>query len=223
MIPASPLSGTDWETRYAATESLFGDQPSPLLTRHAGYLRPGLHALAIGDGEGRNGVWLAAQGLRVLALDLSTTALRRARARARAAGVLARYQTRCQDVLSWNRVGPQTAQDTARNPQAFDVITLIFVHLPPEKRRCLHHLVRRLLRPGGLLFLEAFHQDQRERGSGGPSDPDLLYTEALLRRDFAGLQVLQLEKTTTEVILGGEHRGEGVVVHFAARSETTPI
>jgi len=217
------LSGTDWETRYAATESLFGDQPSPLLTRHAGRLRPGLHALAVGDGEGRNGVWLATQGLRVLALDLSPTALQRARARARAAGVQARYQTRCQDVLSWNRIDPQAARRPARDPQAFDVITLIFVHLPPEARRRLHHLVRRLLRPGGLLILEAFHQDQRERDSGGPSDPALLYTEELLYRDFAGLQVLELEKTTTEVIVGGEHRGEGVVVHFAARSETPPL
>ncbi|MDZ7661986.1 hypothetical protein [Thiohalophilus sp.] len=39
---------------------------------------PGQKVLLIGEGEGRNGVWLARQGLEVTAVDQSQTGLARA-------------------------------------------------------------------------------------------------------------------------------------------------
>ncbi|HHH36962.1 MAG TPA: class I SAM-dependent methyltransferase [Gammaproteobacteria bacterium] len=195
----------DWEARYRQAPCLFGDDPSPLLTGHAQLLQPGGHALAVGDGEGRNGVWLARRGLEVLSLDLSATALARARKRARQAGVT--LTTCCSDALAW------------RWPEhVFDVVTLIFVHLPPAQRHRLHRLMAKSLRPGGLVFIEAYHRRQRDCASGGPADPDLLYTEAVLRRDFAGLEILKLEEAATRVVVEGEDRGEGRVVHFIAQA-----
>ena len=57
------MSTGSWEERYSSAERLFGDQPSELLLAQRALLRPGMRALAIADGEGRNGVWLAEQGL----------------------------------------------------------------------------------------------------------------------------------------------------------------
>lgn len=195
----------DWESRYAASAGLFGDDPSPLLTANRHLLQPDMEtALAIGDGEGRNGLWLAAQGLRVLSLDLSPTALRRATTRARQQGLA--FDTLCGDALQWT--WPR---------QAFDVITLIFVHLPPPQRSRLHRLMQQALRPGGLIFIEAYHQDQLRCASGGPANPAVLYTLDTLRQDFVGLEILTLEKTGTRVVVDGSDQGSGVVVHFVAR------
>jgi Thiopurine S-methyltransferase (TPMT) len=80
---------TRWEARFATPDYGFGKEPNyflkscrPLLARHG-------RALAVADGEGRNGVWLAEQGLDVLSLDFSPTAQNqgpRSRRRARCEG-----------------------------------------------------------------------------------------------------------------------------------------
>lgn len=195
---------TTWDERYTASRNLFGDDPSPLLREFRPCFLAGMQALAIGDGEGRNGVWLARQGLEVLSIDLSTVALERARRRAQDAGVTLR--TLQADILAWE--WPDGA---------YDLITLIFVHLPPEQRQRLHRSMRRALKPGGLIVIEAFHRDQVERGSGGPSDPDLLYTLAEVERDFSGFEILRSTQSETDVVLDGIPQGKGSAVHFVAR------
>ncbi len=192
-----------WDERYAASRNLFGDDPSPLLREFRPRLLAGMKALAIGDGEGRNGVWLARQGLDVLSIDLSTVALDRARRRAQGAGVTLRtLQT---DILAWD--WPD---------DIFDLVTLIFVHLPSRQRQRLHGSMRRALKPGGLIMLEAFHRDQVKCGSG-PSDPDLLYTCAEVEHDFSGFGILRSTQIETEVVLDGVPQGKGSAVHFVAR------
>ena len=56
-----------WNTRFAAAgeDFVFGTEPNAFLAAQALRLAPGQRALAVADGEGRNGVWLAEQGLRV--------------------------------------------------------------------------------------------------------------------------------------------------------------
>jgi SAM-dependent methyltransferase len=195
---------TSWDDRYAATPNLFGDEPSPLLLEFRPLLTPGMRALAVGDGEGRNGVWLAQQGFEVLSIDLSAVALERARLRAASRGVALR--TLCMDILAWDWPGA-----------AFDLVTLVFVHLPAAQRQRLHQAITRTLAPGGLFMLEAFHRDQLGCTSGGPADPGLLYTLESLETDFAGFETLKLARVDTDVILAGESRGRGVAVHYVAR------
>ena len=66
-----------WEARFAATDYIFGTAPNAFLKSQAHLLKPGQKALTLADGEGRNGVWLAEQGLDVLALDFSPNALKK--------------------------------------------------------------------------------------------------------------------------------------------------
>jgi hypothetical protein len=194
----------DWEQRYAAAQRLFGDSPSELLVNERQRLRPGQRALAVGDGEGRNGIWLAEQGLRVTALDLSPTAQRRAAVRAAQRGVA--VELVCTDLFQWNWPS-----------ERFDVITCIFVHLPPAPRRRLYELMWQAACPGGLIFIEAYHRDQAGRDTAGPQDPALLAEETELRDTFAAADILRLQRTTTDIFSDGEHRGHGDVIHFVAR------
>lgn len=80
--------------------------------------QPGQRSLVIGDGEGRNGVWLAEQGLQVLSVDYSATGLRKAEALARERNVS--LCTECDDLTEWH--WPE---------DAFDFVVIIYVHFPP--------------------------------------------------------------------------------------------
>lgn len=72
-----------WETRYAVPGYAFGTAPNHFLASCKPLLPWSGRALAVADGEARNGVWLAEQGLDVLSIDFSPAAQAKARALAR--------------------------------------------------------------------------------------------------------------------------------------------
>src|SRR5690625_3609784 len=79
--PPSASSGIAlWEERFGASDDyLYGTEPNRFLTAQAHRLAPGSTILAVADGEGRNGVWLAGQGHWVTAIDGSAAALQKSR------------------------------------------------------------------------------------------------------------------------------------------------
>jgi len=68
-----------WQQRFAEPGYLFGTTPNAFLKSKASLLPKRGTALSIADGEGRNGVFLAEQGLDVLAMDFSPEAQAKAR------------------------------------------------------------------------------------------------------------------------------------------------
>ena len=88
-----------WETRFAGPEYVFGTAPNEFLRAQAHLLPARGKALAVADGEGRNGVWLAEQGLDVLSVDFSPTAQAKAKALAKARGVALRTEE--VDLVTW--------------------------------------------------------------------------------------------------------------------------
>src|SRR5215472_16564717 len=76
-----------WQARFASADYAFGKEPNYFLKSCRTLLPPRGRALAIADGEGRNGVWLAQQGLAVVSLDFSPAAQNKARALAAERGV----------------------------------------------------------------------------------------------------------------------------------------
>jgi SAM-dependent methyltransferase len=149
-------------------------------------------------------VWLAEQGLRATSVDWSAVGLDKARALAARRGVA--LDTVTADVTRWDW------------PAAgFDVIAWIFVHLPPEDRAVACAGALRALAPGGLLLLEAFTPAQEGRRSGGPKDPSLLWSRALVERHFPGLEVLELLEGTVALDEGPRHQGPAEVVRAVLR------
>lgn len=193
-----------WDAMFAGDRYVYGTEPNSFLRGQAFRLRPGMRALTVGDGEGRNGVWLAQQGLSVTSIDLSAVGIDKARRLAAARGVA--IEARQGDVA-----------DADWAEASFDVVASIFLHLPPDVRPRVHAALARALRPGGLLVLEGFHRRQLGRSSGGPKELELLFDLEDLRRDFAALE--PLEALEGEVLLdeGDNHRGLGAVVRLLAR------
>ncbi|MBE0587370.1 MAG: class I SAM-dependent methyltransferase [Hydrogenophaga sp.] len=163
-----------WDQNFSVAGFKYGTAPNAFLVAQAHRLKPGSDVLVPGDGEGRNGVWLAQQGHRVTAMDGSIVGLQKAQALAVERGVP--IQTEIGDLADW-----------APAPASFDAVVLTFVHLPPAIREGAHQRLAAGLRPRGLLILESFHPQQLQHSSGGPKDAAMLYTPEVLRQDFAGL------------------------------------
>ena len=193
-----------WNARYGEPGFAYGTEPNAFLVAQKNLLRPGMKALAVADGEGRNGVWLAQQGLEVLSVDASEVGLRKAQQLAADRGV--KLRTDRVDLTAWS--WPE---------QEFDVVAAIFVHFPPEVRARLHRRMFEALRPGGTLILEAFTPAQLGYKSGGPPVLEMLYTADMLRIDFAGAEILQIEECITDLEEGKYHRGPGAVVRLVLR------
>lgn len=193
-----------WDSRYGEPGFAYGMAPNAFLASQRKRLRPDTKALAVADGEGRNGVWLAEQGLEVLSVDASAVGLAKAQALAVDRGV--RLRTEQADLTTWS--WPKAA---------FDVVVAIYVHFPPEHRARLHRAMYEALAPGGVLILEAFTPDQLQYKSGGPPVRDMLYTADMLRQDLSGGEILMIEETLTELDEGRYHRGPAAVVRLVCR------
>jgi SAM-dependent methyltransferase len=196
-----------WDQNFSVAGFKYGTAPNAFLVEQAHRLKPGSDVLVPGDGEGRNGVWLAQQGHRVTAMDGSAVGLQKAQALATERGVV--LQTEFGDLADW-----------APAPASFDAVVLTFVHLPPAIRAGAHQRLAAGLRPGGLLILEGFHPRQLQHSSGGPKDPAMLYTPAVLRADFAGLG--EVMSWDGEVVLdeGPGHQGAAHVVRWIGQAST---
>ena len=193
-----------WDERYAGGDFQFGEAPNLYLLSQAHRLRRGQRALAVGDGEGRNGVWLAEQGLDATLVDWSAVGLGKARGLAQRRG--APVTTITADLAQWD-------WPAAR----FDLIAWIFVHLPPADRAMACAGALKALAPGGVLVLECFTPAQEGRRSGGPKEPSLLWSRALVEQHFAGLEVLELLEGSVRLDEGPRHQGLAEVVRAVLR------
>ena len=191
-----------WDQAFDAPGYKYGTEPNAFLRAQAHRLHARSSVLVPGDGEGRNGVWLACQGHAVLSVDNSAVGLRKAGELAAEHGV--QLRTRQADLAAWTPA-----------PASADAVVLTNVHLPAPLRSAVHRTLARALRPGGWLLLEAFHPQQLQYQSGGPKDAALLYTLAQLRADFDGLlhEVLAQE-CTVELDEGPGHHGPAHVVRW---------
>jgi SAM-dependent methyltransferase len=194
-----------WDTRYAGEGFLFGEAPNAFLASQAHRLEPGRRALAVADGEGRNGVWLAQQGLAVESIDSSAVAQAKALKLAAAKGVS--IETTLADLDQW-----------AWPEAAYDVVVAIFIQFaPPDLRARLFDRMQRALKPGGLLLLEGYRPEQLAYGTGGPSAVDNLYTEPMLRQAFAGLDIIELRSHDSVIHEGTGHDGMSALIDLVAR------
>ncbi|MCE5182068.1 MAG: class I SAM-dependent methyltransferase [Betaproteobacteria bacterium] len=194
-----------WNQRYSGDEFFYGTAPNVFLTLQAHRLRPGQSVLAVADGEGRNGVWLARQGLNVTAVDFSPVAVEKARRLANQNGVAVRHEIGDLFALDW----PESC---------FDAIVAIFIQfVGPEQRRILHGFMKKALKPGGLLILQGYRPKQLEYKTGGPSSAENLYTEETLREEFADMEILHLAEHDDEICEGEGHCGKSALVDMVAR------
>ncbi|HNU11062.1 MAG TPA: class I SAM-dependent methyltransferase [Rubrivivax sp.] len=203
--PAFVDAAATWDRRFTAEGFLFGTEPNAWLREHASVWRPGQRVLSVADGEGRNSVWLAQQGLQVQAFDISPVGVAKARAFAARSGVTVDYALADVENWSWPHA-------------AFDGIAAIFVQFadPPRRQRLFARMVQALA-PGGTLVLQGYTPKQLEYRTGGPPQVEHLYTEDLLREVFAELEITELRSYEAELSEGSGHRGRSALIGMVAR------
>lgn len=194
-----------WDERFAGDDYFYGTDANVFLRSQAALLPPSGTALSLAEGEGRNAVWLAQQGLTVTAVDASAVGLAKAGRLAAARGVS--ITPVVADLATWTFPAA-----------AFDVVVAIFIQFaPPALRDRLFAGMIAALRPGGLLLLQGYRTEQLRYGTGGPKSAELLYTTDLLRRSFAPLAIERLEAHDDEIVEGQGHNGMSALVDLVAR------
>jgi SAM-dependent methyltransferase len=194
-----------WQTRFSVPEYVFGKGPNYFLASCKPVLPKSGTALCVADGEGRNGVWLAEQGLDVTSLDFSQAAQQKAAALAKERGV--KITLIHGDVHNWPY------------PQAtFDVIVEIFTQFstPPERAKK-WAAMRDALKSGGLLILQGYTPKQLQYGTGGPKELDRLYTRPMLESAFGDMREVRIAEEELEMHEGGAHAGMSAVITLTAR------
>ena len=155
-----------WNERYRSEEYLMGERPSrflvesmPLIVGHC----PGLRALDLACGEGRNGIFLASRGFSVTGVDISEEALAKAERRGAAEGVS----------VDWINAD----LETFAIPGSYDLILNINFLLRELFEQCVAALT-----PGGLLLVDTIMAGP---GAIVPHDPLYLLQPGELARLFA--------------------------------------
>ncbi len=229
MTAFSNPAGT-WNQRYSAAEGyLFGTAPNAWLARHANVWPAGQRVLCVADGEGRNSVWLAQQGLRVEAFDIAEVGLTKARRLAAERGVTVDFQLADVDGFAWPKeprcpevqreagAGAAQAGEYSADDR-YDGIAAIFVQFAdPALRARLFERMQAALKPGGRLILQGYTPKQLEYKTGGPPQVEHLYTETLLRGAFAGMDIEVLDSYEAELDEGSGHRGRSALIGLVAR------
>jgi SAM-dependent methyltransferase len=195
-------SGQSWDDRYSGEEYAFGVEPNDFLVHAVEGMGPG-RMLVLGDGEGRNGVFLASKGHQVVTVDLSPVGVDKAMALAARSGVI--LDARVADLADFDM-----------GEAEWDTIVSIFCHLPSDLRKIVHESVKRALRPGGTFVLEAYNSANIGRGVGGPQDSDMTVEPEELEAQFAGWNQTALRKVDRQIDEGRYHSGMSATTQFVA-------
>lgn len=198
---------TFWDRRYenARETFVFGTEPNDFLAACADQIPAGGPVLCLGEGEGRNAVFLARRGHAVTAVDQSASGLAKAARLAAARGV---------------SIATVVAglEDYTVAPGAWTGIVSIFCHLPPELRREVYAQAAAGVRPGGVIILEAYAPKQVEHRTGGPVDsPEILVPLEVVRDEFPGVTWEIAREIERDVVEGEAHSGRAAVVQLLGR------
>lgn len=204
-VHSNPSEFERWQKRFSVPEYVFGTEPNAFLQAQAELLPRSGTALAVADGEGRNGVWLAERGLDVLSIDWSPAGQAKAEALARNRGVALR--TALVNLVAWEW-----------QEAAYDLIAAIFIQfLTPQERRRVFQGMCSALKPGGLVLVQGYRPEQLQYKTGGPSQVENLYTRALLTSEFAELSELRIHEHDSMTQEGTAHIGMAALIDLVGR------
>ena len=217
-----------WDERYASSQDqggkyTFGLEPNDYLkeiydtvlvktfgtSSDAGEKKK---VLMLGEGEGRNGVFLAKEGgYDVTAVDISNVGLEKAQTLAKENGVT--ITTIHEDLKTYDF-----------GVEQWDLIVSIFCHLPPLIRhKVLHEDICKSLKRGGYFLLEGYTPEQLTYKTGGPPSADMMYTSKILDEAFpvdsSPLETLKNVEMVRDVVEGTAHTGKASVVQYLGQKK----
>ena len=192
-----------WDERFASQEYKYGKEPNMFLESHLQKIPKG-KVLCIGEGEGRNSVFLAKKGYKVTALDYSIEGLKKTEKLAKENSVdLELIHT---DVTKYNF-----------EQSEWQGIVSIFCHLDKDNRKKVHKECVNALSANGIFLLEAYSPDQLKYETGGPKSLELLMDLKDVKEELIGMDFLLSREIVREVSEGSLHKGLGSVIQIIGK------
>ena len=198
-----------WDSRYSSKDYVYGIAPNEFFKDSIEKHRLSGKILLPAEGEGRNAVYAAKQGLEVTAFDISMEGKKKALILAEKEGVEIKYEVG--EFFDLNIIDV-----------IYDSAALIFAHFPPPLIEKYHKKIAELIKPGGIIILEGFStnhlQYQAENPKvGGPKSIDFLFSTESIQKDFSDFEIIQLEEVEVELNEGDFHKGKGSVIRFIGK------
>ena len=195
-----------WDERYQDQDRWFyGEEPNDFLVAQADRIPSQGKILSVGEGEGRNAIFLLEKGYSVEAIDLSSVGLTKLSKRAQEKGLAERLQTEVADLTKFEF-----------GQQRYDAVIAIWCHGDEAMRRHLLTKAAECLKPGGCLILEAYTPAQLHFKTGGPPDATMMYTADEIQTWLGDLRCELLQEIERDIYEGIGHRGRSAVVQCLA-------
>jgi SAM-dependent methyltransferase len=199
----SKVEKKDWDERFSSEEYVYGTYPNMFLKDQLAKLNPG-RLLMLGEGEGRNAVYAAKMKWQVDAVDFSD------QARIKALKLAAREKVKLNYTIS-------DLINYKPKKNYYDAIGIIFIHLDKPDVEKIFARAKEALKKGGVIICEVFSKNQLGKTSGGPKDPDLLYSSDEIANTFKGLETISLKECSVILDEGILHKGEAIVIRYVGK------
>lgn len=184
------MESAQWDDRYRGEELVWSAEPNRFLEAEAENLRPG-RALDLGTGEGRNAIWLAERGWQVTGVDFSAVGLAKARQFAERRGAKVEWIT-------------ADLRDYLPTAGGYDLVVVLYVHLPVAERRLILGRAAAALAPEGTILVVGHHLANLTEGVGGPQNPNLLFAPEDIAAELGGLRIERAERVSRSVMVNGK-------------------
>lgn len=193
-----------WNERFQGEDYVFGTKPNVFIADMHKRLALTGNALAIAEGEGRNAVFLAREGMNVTVWDYAESGLNKANKLAEASSVEIRTELVDLGEAQWTK-------------EQWDEIICVFGHFPKELRTKTLEGVKTAVKPGGYFLTEVYSPYQIPYRSGGPQDPQFLYAPGDFLEAFADWRIVHFFMGEVVRQEGQGHQGLSHVIQFAGQ------
>lgn len=192
-----------WDQRYATGKYVYGTEPNVFFRKFIDTMKPG-RILLPGEGEGRNAVYAAKQGWETFAFDQSNEAMKKANRLADENNVSIDYSV-C------DLTGYLFPKDY------FDMVAIVYFHLPESVRPYFFNNVRNCIKPGGWIITEVFSKIIYPDIKCGPPLVDMRYDKKEILDYFKDYEIVQCLQKDVALDEGEFHRGTANVIRLAAK------
>ena len=192
-----------WNSKFSRDGYLYGLEANQFIKYCYDNFKKSQKVLCLGEGEGRNAIFLAKKGYEVEAIDASDVGLNKLYEQCQLENL--KVKTTCIDINNWE---PE---------KKYGAILFTFMHLKIEELKILLKKVENSLKDKGFFVVEVFSKNQIEKNSGGPKDLELLYSIDDFKDNIKELKIHKLEEVIVELNEGTGHQGEASVIRLIAQ------
>lgn len=198
---------TFWNEKFQTPHFIYGEAPNAFVKESFSFLEKAKTVICIGEGEGRNALFLADKGLEVEALDASDVGLLKLRKRAKECYVPMKIR--------------HTLVEYWQPTPAYDAAVCTYLHLPKEQQKMLFEKVLHALNPEGIFIAEFFSESQLHFNSGGPKESALLYNFNTTLDTMKRLpcKIIKLAQEVVMLSEGDKHVGRASVIRIIVQKQ----